>query len=303
MRTVMAAFVVVIVLSFSFTVHYTAAQTSHAQDSTGNVGLAAFGPFVSGFYEVVRGQNLSSSLAIKNTGRVLEDIEISATVLGDADKISFSISEEDLSFSIFPDEVRMIDVCLEILSNETDYITLELGIRAYGRDLKNDTNIIECGIRVSSVFHIAGEGLLLVVYIVDQRGDPYTDGLEVEVLRDIIVSYGRHYPDSNASYHTMLAKGNYTVRVWRGEEIAKSVDFELTKDLVLTIRVDKPAEPSGFLTLHLLEIGLGLIAGYSIRVFEVRYRKRRKHHKEKITTSPEERELAQYYDWSEGRLG
>lgn len=276
MRTIAVAFVAVMVLTlFTITIQPTVAQgTVHwAQDESGNTGVAAFGPFVAGFYEVVRGQNLSSSLAVKNTGKVVEDIKINTTVLGDPSKISYSISAEDIEFEIFPDEIRLIDVCLEILSNETDYIELVLDIRAFGRDLQNDTNILECGIRVSSVFHIAGEGFLLVVHIVDQHGTPYTDVFRIEVLRDIIVSYGKHYPDWNSSYHTLLAKGNYSVRVWRGEEIAKSVDFEIEQDMVLTIRVDRPDESSGFGTIHLLELGLGLVAGYFLRIGELRYRR------------------------------
>lgn len=294
MRAIAVAFVAVIVLSL-FLIQPIQAQgnTHFAQDPTGNTGIGAFGPFVAGFYEVVRGQNLSSSLAVKNTGKVVEDIKINTTILGDPSKISYSISEHE--FEIFPDEIRMIDVSVLILSNQSDYVTIQLDIRAFGRDLRNDTNILECGIRVSSVFHIAGEGFLLVVHIVDQHGNPYADGLEIEVLRDVIVSYGRHYPDWNATYYTMLAKGNYTVRIWRGEEIAKSVDFELTKDVVLTIRIDRPSEPSGFGTIHLLEIVIGLALGYFLRIGEIRYREKRRVRKSKINLGPEEKAL---WDWA-----
>jgi hypothetical protein len=137
---------------------------------------------------------VSTSFAVKNTGRVFEDIGINTSVLGDSSKISFSISESE--FSIFPGEVQIIDVSVLVLSNETDYITIQLDIRAYGRSLTNKSSILECSVRISSVFHIAGEGFLLVVRLTDQFGNPYSDAFEVEMLRDIVVSYGRHYPDS-----------------------------------------------------------------------------------------------------------
>lgn len=288
MRNTTAIILVTVFLLFSFPLITDAAEVRLSQEDK-NISLAVSGPMTASVFRVVKGMNLTSRISVENTGSVV--CNISLGIIRD----SGPVAEDAIVFYLPSVNHRLgphesISFNVGVFVNTSERVVSIITVVGIGVDVKG--NPISAGVGARVEFYPSGPAYELTVKVIDQNEIPYSD-LDISLSRESR-QYCLESTDDNGTVWYLLTNGTYVLKFFRDGELIKSMDIGIWENRTIQVTVHRPESVfAPVATIHLLELGLGAIAGYFIHILEVKYRKRRKWKNEKFVPEKNSKSVAE----------